>query len=224
MSAGSQGKISSTLKASMTVDAKQPRLKSKTSTQVQPTAASIKKPRRVPNPTSPYSSQGNLSQMKRQIGIYNSVSPEHTLISSESHKILNKTFVLGKGDTIDASDTSTKGSLMQPARSFISETKRKPSTNERALQTKLDSIKTIEFNIYREVFNETLNQMTNYRQVLEEVKQGYDARISTLEEQNEAQGIQIDGLQRLLEEERVDKGVFKRRLKKLAQENYKLSS
>eukprot|EP00359_Climacostomum_virens_P001902 CAMPEP_0204899460 /NCGR_PEP_ID=MMETSP1397-20131031/1869_1 /ASSEMBLY_ACC=CAM_ASM_000891 /TAXON_ID=49980 /ORGANISM="Climacostomum Climacostomum virens, Strain Stock W-24" /LENGTH=330 /DNA_ID=CAMNT_0052067425 /DNA_START=59 /DNA_END=1051 /DNA_ORIENTATION=- len=206
------------------MDSKQPKPKAKVPTsQLQSTAASNKKLRRAPNPSSPYSSQANLSQMKKQIGKYNSSSPEHGLGTTESYKLLNKTFVLGKGDITDSSENSTKVSLALPGRSFVAETKRKPSSNERALQTKLDSIKTIEFNIYREVFNETIGQLTNFKQVLEEVKQGYDGRIASLEEMNAAQQTQIDNLQSILDEERRDKGVFQRRLKKLAQENYQLS-
>jgi uncharacterized coiled-coil protein SlyX len=171
----------------------------------------------------PYTSAPNLSPLKKPQLKFNSSSPEHPPSSSESYKLLSKTFALSKGDVTDSSELSTKVSLALPSRPIISETKRKPSANERVLQTKLASIKAIEFNIYSEVFDETLSQLTTYRQVLEEVKQGYDARISSLEEANSAQEAQIESMQQRLEDEERDKGVFQHRLKRLAQENYKLS-
>jgi hypothetical protein len=191
-------------------------------TQLQATSGN-KKLRTRPTAASPYTSAANLSQLKKTQLKLAASSPEHGPSSSESYKLLSKTFALSKGDVTDSSELSTKVSLALPSRTFLSESKRKPSANERVLQTKLDSIKAIEFNIYREVFDETLSQLTTYRQVLEEVKQGYDARLSSLEEINSAQGAQIESMQHLLEEEERDRGVFQRRLKKLAQENYKLS-
>lgn len=162
--------------------------------------------------------------MKKQVGKVSSVSPEHgNLGSPESYKQFNRTFMMSKGDATESFDTTSKVSLALPGRSFVAEPRRRPSTNEKVLQTKLDSIKTIEFNIYQEVFNDTLGQMTTYRQVLEEVKQGYDSRINSLEEANSIQREQIEELQRTLEQERNDTGVMQRKLKKLAQENYQLS-
>jgi hypothetical protein len=145
------------------------------------------------------------------------------MISSESFKQLNKTFAMPKGEATDSSDHSAKLASGLPNRSFIADAKRKPSVNERSLQSKLDSIKTIEFSIYREVFTETLAQMTNYRDVLEEVKQGYDSRICSLEDTNSSNAARIQQLQDALDNEKRDKGVFQRRLKKLAQENYQLN-
>jgi hypothetical protein len=145
------------------------------------------------------------------------------MLSSESFKQLNKTFAIPKSEATDSSVHSSTFALGLPNRSLVADTKRKPSVNERSLQSKLDSIKTIEFSIYREVFTETLAQMTNYRDVLEEVKQGYDSRICSLEDTNSSNAAQIQQLQEALDNEMRDKGVFQRRLKQLAQENYQLN-
>jgi uncharacterized coiled-coil protein SlyX len=206
------------------MDAKQPKPKAKASPSLLQPSSTAKKLRRAPHLASPYSSQVNLSQTKKPVGKFNSRSPEHT---TEGHLdasiLLNKTFVLSKGGITDTSENSAKVSLTLPVRKSLAEFPRKSSVGERALQTKLNSIKTIEFNILREVFDETLNQMTTYRQVLEEIKQGYDARICSLEELSARQETQIKGLQMKLEDERRDKTVFQSRIKKLAQENYQLS-
>lgn len=146
------------------------------------------------------------------------------MVSTESYKQLNRTFGMPKGDCTDSSESSAKANLAMPGRRFVTETKRKPTANERSLQTKLDSIKSIEFNMYKEVFNDTLNQMTTYREVLEEVKLGYDTRIGSLEDTNASNAATIEELAKAIEEDRRDKVVFQSRLKKLAQENYKLSS
>mmetsp|Transcript_1962 Transcript_1962/g.4367 ORF Transcript_1962/g.4367 Transcript_1962/m.4367 type:complete len:235 (-) Transcript_1962:4574-5278(-) len=223
---GSQPRASATLKPSAPVDAKIPKSKAKVvvASYLQQSAASLKKPRKVPAVGSPYSSQANLSHLKKSISKYNPSSPEQGLTSgSESFKHLNKTFAIPKGDCTDSSDGVSKASLLNPGRSFLSDTKRKPTANEKSLQSKLDSIKSIEFNMYKEVFSETLNQMTTYREVLEEVKQGYDSRIASLEESNSDNLQQIDRLHQAIEDEKRDNIVFQKRLKKLAQENYQLS-
>jgi hypothetical protein len=101
--------------------------------------------------------------------------------------------------------------------------KQKLTLQERSLQSKLDSIKTIEFNMYKEVFADTLLQITTYREVLEGVKQGYDARIRALEEVNACYLAQIESLQQQQDRDKQEREVHQRKLKKLAEENYQLS-
>jgi hypothetical protein len=178
--------------------------------------AANKKTRRGPA----LSAQSDLTQFKTHgINCSASDTPIRSLPLTQRQRQLNATFAVPRADLCEIQEPSSKALVTGRSNSM----KQKLTLKERSLQSKLDSIKTIEFNMYKEVFADTLLQITTYREVLEGVKQGYDARIRDLEALNSCYLAQIETLQQQQDRDMHEREVCQRKLKQLAEENYQLS-